>query len=157
MSQVKREKIQVHKAKYEALKAERAELRAKVDGLIKTIEAITPRVRARLMTVGPGPDDHPSAAADDDNVVIIEVEVGGRVYQGTLDGRSFNDGRTPEKLCQDFGMVAASRLIGPIMADMVQRTALAPMQELEAIIKANDPQLNLPVEAANQDAQPEHL
>ena len=143
MSQVKRSKGSVKKTaisrdRLNALKDERAKLREHVHGLTVTINRITPKVRANL--VYPNSPEHPSSVTDEIPVVVIEIEFGSKIYQGTLSAESFKEGRTPEKLCHEFGIVAASQLMGPIMSVMVKQKAEPLLMQLQEIIKDKDPQ-----------------
>jgi len=140
MSHVKRQKTKISRDRLTALKTERTQLRDKTERMGKLINFITPQVRARM--VYPEPSDHPSAGTDTElPVVIIEVEYGGTIYQATIDARSFVD-RTPEKICADLGTIAAVQLIGPRIGAVVHQQALALLQDLQAKIKAADPQVD---------------
>jgi len=129
MSQVKSSKQQVKRSKLLALKQERAALREKVTAMGRMIDFLTAKVRVK-----------PGEPFENLPTLIIEAEYMGKVYQGTLDHRTFNDNRIPEQVCQQFGIVSASQLMGGRMAALVGREALKPLIEMLQTIRAKDPQ-----------------
>lgn len=130
MSQVKSSKVQqIKRSKLLALKQERAALREKVTAMGHMIDFLTAKVRVKS---GEPFENLPT--------LIIEVEYMGKVYHGTLDHRTFNENRTPEQVCYQFGIVSASHLMGGRMAAMVGREALKPLTDMLQTIRAKDPQ-----------------
>ena len=142
---MKSKKTQISRDRLTALKAERAKLRGQVESLGKALNRLTPKVTARLVYPDPHPEENPSAATDEVPVVVIEIEYGAQIYQATISQESFAN-RSPEVICQEVGIVAASKLMGPLAGIMVDLKAIDLLKKMQQIAKAHDPQLDLPVE-----------